>query len=57
VATHDGGRLVVSGNGGDDPVGALRALAAAAWAQPWDGIRAGDGAAAGALAALGLGAD
>jgi HAD superfamily hydrolase (TIGR01450 family) len=55
-ATQDDGRLVLTHDGahGGDPVGALRALAAAAWAGPWREIAADDPDAADALAALGL---
>jgi HAD superfamily hydrolase (TIGR01450 family) len=58
-AGRDDERLVLARNGGpgpaDDPVAALRALAAAAWSGPWREIAASDAAAAGALASLGLG--
>jgi glycerol 3-phosphatase-2 len=55
---HDGGQLRLDRDGsstGDDPVGALRALAAGAWVHPeWTGIAAGGPVAATTLAALGL---
>jgi HAD superfamily hydrolase (TIGR01450 family) len=55
-ATAGDGRLTLAGDGTDtDPVGALRALAAAAWAKPeWTGIDAIGDAAAEALPRLGL---
>jgi glycerol-1-phosphatase len=62
-ATQDDGRLILTHEGADgdpadgtDPVGALRALAAAAWAGPWQGVVADGKEAVGALAALGLAA-
>jgi glycerol-1-phosphatase len=51
--TYDGGRLVLSGAG--DPVEALRALAAVAWADPeWTSITPLGGPAGAALETLGL---
>jgi HAD superfamily hydrolase (TIGR01450 family) len=58
--THDGDRLVLTGDGGPagdpatGPATALRALAAAAWSAPWKEVVADGDAAARALAALGL---
>jgi glycerol-1-phosphatase len=58
-ASRDDDRLVLASGGGptapDDPVAALRALAAAAWSGPWREVTASDEAATKALAILGLG--
>jgi glycerol-1-phosphatase len=58
-ASRDDSRLVLATDGGptpsDDPVAALRVLAAAAWSGPWRDITGSDDAATAALATLGLG--